>query len=139
MIEMNDVQTVVPQYKWANTIKDLDSRKCVFCGSEIYLQAHHIKQKSKFPELENVLENGITLCSWCHHAAHFYKNSPIHDFITDYQECRIILTLPYSELTAILNHIASTGESLNEFIRKAINETWERDLAGKENSDGPEI
>lgn len=36
------------------------------CGSKKMLEAHHIKEKVNFPELEYDVDNGICLCHDCH-------------------------------------------------------------------------
>lgn len=55
---------------WATAIKHRDGYKCVECGKspkeKRFLQAHHIKPQSQFPKLKREMDNGITLCHWCH-------------------------------------------------------------------------
>ena len=36
------------------------------CGAKTMLEAHHIKEKVNFPELEYDVSNGICLCHDCH-------------------------------------------------------------------------
>ena len=38
-------------------------RKCVICGTNTKLQAHHLNDKSNHPEQAYDLDNGVTLCS----------------------------------------------------------------------------
>lgn len=58
--------------QWSKKIKERDEYTCQLCGlfDKIWLQAHHIKSKSKFPELMFNLNNGITLCLECHLLQH---------------------------------------------------------------------
>ena len=58
---------------WSKTIKKRDNYMCKNCGSKENLNAHHIKPKSKYPELSLDLDNGITLCEDCHSDIHGYK------------------------------------------------------------------
>lgn len=57
--------------KWSIAVKERDGHRCKFCGtnSEI-LHAHHIKQRSRFPDLALDIDNGITLCKTCHAKEH---------------------------------------------------------------------
>lgn len=64
--------------KWARAVI-LRDRKCVRCGVREGLQAHHIKSFDKFPELEHVVSNGVSLCPCCHHAQH--PSYPLEAFV----------------------------------------------------------
>jgi hypothetical protein len=58
--------------QWSVKIKERDEYTCQLCGEtkrEI-LEAHHMKHKSKFPELQFDFNNGITLCLKCHALQH---------------------------------------------------------------------
>lgn len=55
---------------WTETVKKRDGGKCRVCGSTSKLHAHHIKLRSKHPELALDLDNGITLCFSCHMDEH---------------------------------------------------------------------
>jgi len=57
--------------KWAKAVKERDGLSCVECGEEEGLEAHHIQEKAKHPELALKLWNGITLCGRCHDKIHF--------------------------------------------------------------------
>ena len=50
-----------------------DDYKCVECGHNGYLQVHHIKELSKFPELAYNIDNGKTVCIPCHSKIHGKK------------------------------------------------------------------
>lgn len=58
--------------QWAVKIKERDGYTCQLCGetNKTILEAHHMKHKSKFPELQFDFNNGITLCLRCHALQH---------------------------------------------------------------------
>jgi 5-methylcytosine-specific restriction endonuclease McrA len=56
-----------PEYRaWAIAVKKRDNFRCVFCGSEQNLEAHHIYSFASFRELRFDLFNGLTVCRECH-------------------------------------------------------------------------
>ena len=50
---------------WSLQIRGRD-KKCMSCGSEENLHAHHIISKYYRPHLAYNLNNGVTLCKQCH-------------------------------------------------------------------------
>jgi hypothetical protein len=61
----NIIQT--KKYKeFRQKILERDNHKCQECGSSYRLQVHHLKPKSKYPELIMEPSNCITLCITCH-------------------------------------------------------------------------
>ena len=55
--------------KWRGAVMSRDNYTCRHCGAQGKV-AHHIKKKSKFPELALDIENGLTLCHTCHGNEH---------------------------------------------------------------------
>lgn len=57
--------------KWAYNIKIRDHFTCVICNRRgVELNAHHLDSWSKFPDSRYDLDNGVCLCSICHHMFH---------------------------------------------------------------------
>ena len=52
--------------QWAKKIKRRDEYTCCRCGSDSYLQAHHIMPVKEFPQYTDSDFNGLTLCRSCH-------------------------------------------------------------------------
>lgn len=52
---------------WRRDVFIRDRFTCQNCGiTHTYIEAHHIKPFSKFPELRLDINNGLTLCEECH-------------------------------------------------------------------------
>lgn len=61
---------------WATMVKERDNNKCTNCESVYNLEAHHIKSVKHFQKLQYDVNNGITLCKFCHtnyHKQNGYK------------------------------------------------------------------
>lgn len=63
---------------WSDEVKDRDGRRCVMCGQDKYLNAHHIIPR-EIHEMRYDVRNGISLCPK-HHKYNFqisaHKNGP---------------------------------------------------------------
>lgn len=121
-------------------MKALDGNRCAYCGSTKYLQAHHIIPKSVAPEEANNLENGITLCSWCHHYAHYNgfhravdyydvianinpdtKMGRMNAFIQEYAETNLRIAFPAGRLKTVQELAKAQGhDSVNGYINALL-------------------
>ena len=62
--------------EWSLKVRDRDGNKCVVCGKDTFIQAHHLAPKKQFPELMYEIEVGISVCP-SHHVfgkANFEQN-----------------------------------------------------------------
>lgn len=51
---------------WSSAVRARDNHTCIVCGNPKYLNAHHILQKSRYPEYKLEVDNGVSLCAGCH-------------------------------------------------------------------------
>lgn len=73
-----------PDYNnWRNSVLNRDG-KCVCCGLDKHLEAHHLFGYKENPSLAVDIDNGITLCKWCHkkyHSVYGLKDINPVDFV----------------------------------------------------------
>lgn len=59
---------------WRRKVKKRDNYTCQICGYEHHekydIIAHHIDSYQTMPDKRTLLENGDTLCKWCHNEFH---------------------------------------------------------------------
>ena len=56
--------------EWRKEVLKRDNYQCQICHSTIDLEAHHLKEFSKYRDLRFDIKNGITLCKKCHKKIH---------------------------------------------------------------------
>lgn len=60
--------------EWRENVFSRDSYECQDCGrTNCRLNAHHILGRSEHPEKSHDVDNGLTLCLYCHSRRHFEK------------------------------------------------------------------
>ena len=57
--------------EWSKAVRNRDGNKCAVCGKTEHLNAHHILNKTKFPQYRLELICGIALCPSCHQFGKF--------------------------------------------------------------------
>lgn len=63
-----------PRYRaWRESVFKRDRYKCVVCGSNTNIEAHHIEHWAKSKEKRYDVDNGVTLCRSCHYKVHGKK------------------------------------------------------------------
>lgn len=77
--------------EWQRKIFGRDDFTCQKCGLQEkelgFMQADHIKMKSKYPELKYEISNGQTLCPNCHKRKWIEENKE-HQFLVNYYKNR---------------------------------------------------
>jgi len=104
---MRKLRTLI---EWSAAIKARDC-KCVTCGAETALVAHHIKPKSQYPELKYDLDNGVTLCVDCHKDHH--REHPVVGIGKDVVG-KVALKKRIKELEGIVQVYARLAEKAKE-------------------------
>jgi transcription elongation factor Elf1 len=66
------------KYKqWKKQVLERDGYKCMRCGSDYFVNAHHIKPWRKHPALRFDIENGMALCGACHGKEEGFKKGHV--------------------------------------------------------------
>ena len=66
--DFNSNQMIWALMNWTTVTRK--GKNCSYCGSDKYLQSHHIIPKSKQPGLALNENNGVVLCDSCHKEHH---------------------------------------------------------------------
>ena len=84
---MNNKKLIRQEFR--NAVFKRAKYSCEFCGKkgkcrqtgegygEGILDAHHIRDRNDFKNGGYVVENGISLCNWCHHQAEKWHNDGV--------------------------------------------------------------
>ena len=56
--------------RWAILVTEAAGRKCMVCGSQKRVAAHHIWGWNEYPEFRFDRRNGFALCGSCHYQVH---------------------------------------------------------------------
>lgn len=65
--------------EWRTAVYVRDGYKCQICNKkDVYLNAHHIRPWSLFPDDRYDVDNGVTLCEKCHEKVHSLRS---HKFL----------------------------------------------------------
>ena len=77
--------------EWADNVKNRDNDTCVICSKNTKTHAHHILPKSKYPELAMDVNNGVTLCRYCHLEYHdVYELNNVNSIsLLDFQKLKL--------------------------------------------------
>ena len=66
-----DYRNGIEGVRWGRAVKKRDNYTCVECGTtDVEIHAHHIKTVSEYPDLMTDIDNGVTLCLFCHAKKH---------------------------------------------------------------------
>lgn len=112
--------------KWSKAVRESDNYKCVLCGGtyngtfETRLEAHHIKDKHRYPHLAYDLTNGITLCNTCHRGITIYSKDKIHPKIQKIIDETLFITVPKGLKTVIEAHAEAHGQSVNGLVNALL-------------------
>lgn len=72
-----------PEYEeWRLRIKRRDKKTCILCGSQDWIEVHHIKRWIDDKENRYNLNNGVCLCMVCHRKHHAPDKRPFPQEIT---------------------------------------------------------
>ena len=56
--------------KFRRDVLERDDYTCVCCGYDDELEVHHLEGATENPDLMAVVDNGVTLCKYCHSKFH---------------------------------------------------------------------
>lgn len=96
---MNKEENIYSQQNWSKKVR-ANNPKCLVCGREEDLTAHHVYGVSEYPFLAGLTSNGVTLCMGCHrHYHNLYEEvnpATFAEYIKEYQMRVTNITLTYN-------------------------------------------
>lgn len=79
--ERKNFMSTIDYKLWRSYVFERDNWTCQTCSKRgSNLHAHHIKEYSKYPELRLEVDNGVTLCRYCHILVHTKKETKPQSF-----------------------------------------------------------
>lgn len=125
----NKLRTTRQYREWRSKVFERDNFTCQECGNTNNLEAHHLKEISKYPQLIYEVDNGITLCHECHikTPSYFYYPHPNKN-INSIKENEVRKTIIVNDNVAeMLSQIAKKLEiTENSVISVAILEYYNK-------------
>ena len=114
--------------QWANKIKRHDGYTCCRCGSDSYLQAHHIMPVKAFPQYTISDFNGLTLCRSCHNRLKDKElRTNLLEFINEHPYCHNRQTPIGEQLCSLLwnamNDLPIMNHPDEEIVKNAVSHT----------------
>lgn len=71
--------------RWAKIVKGMAGNRCVLCGSDYNLNAHHMIHNTRSGFLRYDLKNGLSLCFAHHHEFHFSDSQNAWEYMQKYR------------------------------------------------------
>ena len=77
--------------KFRRDVLERDGYACVCCGYDDLLEVHHLEGATENPELMAVVDNGVTLCKYCHSKFHHiytrrgFNSDDFSEFMDNFQ------------------------------------------------------
>jgi len=109
--ENTKIRKSLEYQKWRDSVLHRDNYTCKCCEANTKsLQVHHIDSFADFKELRYILENGITLCFFCHspkmkgsfHHTYGTHNNSIFELQDYFDDIRSALNLPLLNIEDII-------------------------------------
>lgn len=89
--KVEEVRNTKEYKNWVKEIKERDDHCCVLWGMDKNIEAHHVESFKNNVERRLIINNGITLCHWCHkkyHAIYDLENSNVKTLLNFFKKYR---------------------------------------------------